>query len=215
MKVVSLLILALAVSLDSLGVGITYGLRKIKIPLLSIVIISFASAMMILISMQLGVWISLVLSPLIAKWIGSFILIIIGVWAIIQVILSNKSNNNYSKEKKQIPKVISIEIKKLGLVIQILKTPIKADIDQSGTISPIEAIVLGVALSLDAFGAGLGAALLGFKPILTAATIAIMSGTFISIGMYLGFIFSRIQWFQKLTIIPGIILILIGLIKFF
>lgn len=39
----SLLLLAFALSLDGFGVGITYGLRKMKIPLLSVLIISLCS----------------------------------------------------------------------------------------------------------------------------------------------------------------------------
>ena len=212
-----LFILALAVSLDSFGVGITYGLRKMKISLLSILIICLASATMIIISMQIGVWISYVLSPYVAKWLGSIILIMVGTWAIYQV-LYQKDENGVNDNKRKISKdnkIISIEIKKLGLVIQILKMPMKADIDRSGNISAIEAILLGLALSLDAFGAGLGAALVGFKPLTTSITIASMSGIFILLGIRIGFWFSELKWMKKFTIIPGIILILIGLIKFF
>ncbi len=214
-QILSLIILAFAVSLDSFGVGITYGLRKIKIPILSIVIIGLASASMILLSMQLGVWISLVLSPIAAKWIGSILLIIIGIWAIAQVFqhqYDKEENNSHQKESKG-NNIISIELKKLGLVIQILKKPMKADMDRSGYISPMEAIFLGLALSLDAFGAGLGAALIGFEPIVTSLMIAGMSVLFILIGMRIGFLFSKIQWLQKFTIVPGIILILIGIIR--
>lgn len=210
-----LLILALAVSLDSFGVGITYGLRKIKIPMLSILIISIASAIMILISMQIGLLFSNILSPFIAKLLGSLILIVVGVLAILNVLrtkngipeLENKNENNTGK------RIILIEIKKLGLVIQILKTPLKADIDKSGVISSIEAMFLGIALSLDAFGAGLGAALLGFNPLLTSFTIATMSGIFILLGIRLGFLFSDTKWMKKFSIIPGIILITIGIMR--
>ena len=212
-----LLILALAVSLDSFGVGITYGLRKVKIPIHSIVIIGLASATTILLSMQIGVWISLMLSPIASKWIGSIILIFVGLWAIIQVVQHSHDDVEINKKtmQKKGKKVISIELKKLGLVIQILKMPMKADIDRSGIISPPEAVVLGLALSLDAFGAGLGAALIGFKPLITAVTIAGMSGLFILLGMRIGFWFSEIKWLQKFTVLPGIILILIGLMKIF
>lgn len=217
MKIISILILALAVSLDSFGVGITYGLRKVKIPIYSIIIIGLASATMILLSMQLGVWISLMLSPYAAKWIGAIILILVGLWAIIQVV--NHSNEDIDIKKNELKnkgnKIISIELKKIGLVIQILRTPMKADIDRSGIISPLEASLLGLALSLDAFGAGLGAALIGFEPLLTATTIAGMSGLFILIGMRLGFWFSDDKWLQKFTLLPGIILILVGIMRFF
>lgn len=211
---ISLIILALAVSLDSFGVGITYGLKKVKIPVFSVLIIGFMSAVMILISMQIGQWISIALNPNTAKWIGAVILITIGVLALLQVVKKQDIDETelYQNAEKG-TRMISIELKKIGLVIQILKTPIKADMDRSGLISPIEASFLGLALSLDAFGAGLGAALTGFKPFLTAAMIAGMSVFFILGGLRLGLWFSKTQWLQKFKVLPGFILIMIGIIK--
>jgi len=210
-----LCILALAVSLDSFGVGVTYGLRKVKLPLISIIIIGLASAIMILISMQIGVWISLMLSPSTAKWIGSIILVLIGIWAIHQVLKSDQEVeiDNKKKLNNKGKRIVYIEIKKLGVVIEILKKPIKADIDNSGYISAAEATLLGLALSIDAFGAGIGAALVGFNPLITAATIAGMSSLFILLGLKMGFWFSGIEWLKKFTVLPGIILILIGILK--
>ncbi len=215
MNLAYLLLLSFAVSIDSFGVGITYGFRKVVIPISSILIISLASAIMIIFSMQLGVWISLLLSPLIAKWVGSIILIIIGIWVIVQVLFQKHKGEDihFLEQKKNRDNIISIEIRRLGLVIQILRTPMKADMDRSGIISSFEAIVLGIALSLDAFGAGLGAALLGFQPLITAVTIASMSGLFILLGLKLGFVLSGVRWLRKITILPGIIMVIIGLIK--
>lgn len=215
MNLIYLFILALAVSLDSFGVGVTYGIRKVKLPLISIIIIGLSSALMILISMQIGVWIGLMLSPVIAKWIGAIILVAIGVWAIYQVLKSNQEVEVENKKRltNKSKRIVYIEIKKLGIVIEILKKPIKADIDNSGNISASEAILLGLALSLDAFGAGIGAALVGFNPVITAITIAGMSSLFILFGLKMGFWFSGIEWLKKFTVLPGIILILIGILK--
>lgn len=215
LNLIYLLILALAVSLDSFGVGVTYGLRKMKLPVISIIIIGLSSAIMILISMQIGVWLSLMLPPSMAKWIGSIILVSIGVWAILQVLKSNQEaeiDNKKSITNKG-KRIVYIEIKKLGIVIEILKKPIKADIDNSGNISASEAMLLGLALSLDAFGAGIGAALVGFNSVVAAITIAGMSSLFILLGLKTGFWFSGIDWLKKFTVLPGIILILIGILK--
>lgn len=217
MNIACLLILAFAVSLDSFTVGITYGIRKVKIPHISIIIITLASAIMILLSMQIGVMLSQVVSPYIAKLLGSIILIIIGVWVIIQVLRNKNKNSEYTEKVIIRPrnKEIYIEFKKIGLVIQILKTPMKADIDHSGIISPIEAVLLGIALSLDAFGAGLGAALVGFRPLGTALLIAGMSGSFIILGLKTGFILSKYKRIKNLGILPGLIMIIVGVVKIF
>ena len=51
---INLLLLAITLSLDSLGVGITYGIRDIKIATSSKIILFFLSFIIILISLTIG-----------------------------------------------------------------------------------------------------------------------------------------------------------------
>jgi putative sporulation protein YtaF len=104
----------------------------------------------------------------------------------------------------------TLELKKIGIVVQILRTPMAADIDRSGGISGKEALILGLALSLDAFGAGIGAALLGYSPWLTAVTIGTMSSVFVFGGMKVGSMFADTKWMSRLRFLPGIVLIVLG-----
>ncbi|MCS7463043.1 sporulation membrane protein YtaF [Paenibacillus doosanensis] len=223
---VSLLILALAVSLDGFGVGVMYGLRKIRMPLLSVAIISLCSGCIIYVSMQIGVFISRFVDPEFAKAIGGVILIGIGIWAVYQVVSKKKDEEDglpqpvgpaeASLEESAAPsprEVFYIELKRLGLVIQILRKPSIADMDRSGNISPYEALLLGVALSLDAFGAGIGAALIGFAPLLTSAVIALASGTFLASGLRIGYKYSELFWIRRLSVFPGFVLIVMGIMK--
>ncbi|MFF2910223.1 manganese efflux pump [Paenibacillus sp. NPDC057934] len=245
----SLLLLALALSLDGFGVGITYGLRKMKIPLLSILIISLCSGIVIYVSMQVGVLLAKVVSPSIAASVGAVILILMGCWSLIQsriqkekealsaeqqqetAQISTVSISDLSSEEKYgevavdsedyddepaqpvKPAVYSLELRRLGIVVQILRTPSSADMDASGSISPLEAMILGIALSLDAFGAGLGAALLGFNPGWTAVTIALFSGSFLIMGMKTGFKFAGSSWMKHAAVLPALMLIVMGIMK--
>lgn len=213
----SLLALAAVVSLDGFGVGVSYGLRKIKIPLSSILIIAGLTAAAIYISMQLGQWLSIFMNQQTARHLGAITLIFLGIWAIINF-FRNKETTETSvktvKEDFQRPKqVLNIEIKTLGLVIHILKKPTAADMDQSGTIAGMEAALLGIALSLDAFGAGIGAALIGYSPLLTAFIVSTMCVVFIELGLKIGFVYSNTSWVRKLSFLPGLILILLGISK--
>jgi putative Mn2+ efflux pump MntP len=249
---ISLLALAFAVSLDGFGVGITYGLRRTKIPLLSIAIISLCSGLVIALSMQVGVLLSHVVTPGAASVVGAVILIVIGAWSLLQLILRRgkereEAESAVSKERllqenaaadpglaargrnqlmvlevQPSPTdgsvermVFTLELRKLGVVIQILRSPSKADIDNSGSISAQEAMWLGIALSLDAFGAGLGAALLGFPTLWTALVIALFSGAFLSLGMNVGLRFAAQRWMQKLSILPALLLMIMGIFKLF
>jgi putative sporulation protein YtaF len=227
-----LLLLALAVSLDGFGVGVTYGLRKIRIPLASVAIISCCSGLIILISMQIGVWMSGWVHPELAKNIGALILVGIGLWALYQLYAQRKEEaataEDYTTADSALleaeealasppstKEVIYIELKRFGLVIQILRKPSIADMDRSGIISAYEATLLGLALSLDAFGAGIGAALLGFTPWLTATVIAAASGLFLGLGLRIGFRFAGVWWMRRISVVPGFLLILMGIMKLF
>ncbi|MGQ8871497.1 MntP/YtaF family protein [Paenibacillus sp. TSA_86.1] len=249
---ISLLALAFAVSLDGFGVGITYGLRRTKIPLLSIAIISLCSGLVIALSMQVGVLLSHVVSPGVASIVGAVILIVIGAWSLLQLILRRGKEHEDTESGVSQEKVVqgsgttdsgltsgaknqlmvlevqpsptdgsvermvfTLELRKLGVVIQILRSPSKADMDNSGSISAQEAMWLGIALSLDAFGAGLGAALLGFPTLWTALVIALFSGAFLSVGLKVGLRFAAQRWMQKLSILPALMLMIMGIFKLF
>lgn len=234
LPVFSLLILAFAVSLDGFGVGVMYGLRKIRIPLLSIGIISIWSGIVIFISMQIGILMATFMSPVLAKRVGALILIGIGIWALAQT--RQQKSQDHAEPVQTSPEpvsvssllpsgpimldtlqrtkeILNIELKRFGLVIQILRTPSIADVDKSGNISASEATLLGLALSLDSFGAGIGAALIGFIPLLTASVIAISSGSFIAVGLRIGFRYAEMDLMKKLSILPGCVLIIMGIMK--
>ncbi|MCZ8518319.1 MULTISPECIES: sporulation membrane protein YtaF [Paenibacillus] len=220
---ISLLLLALAVSLDGFGVGVTYGLRRIRIPLLSIAIIAACSGGIIYVSMGIGVLLRNFVDPAGARMIGAVILIGIGIWALVQMLRQRgeEDGDDEGEEEPAVPaaapttakEIVYIELKRFGLVIQILRTPQAADVDRSGNISAYEATLLGVALSLDAFGAGVGAALLGFTPWLTAAVIAVASGTFLAVGLRIGYRYAGLPWVRKLAVLPGFVLIVMGIMK--
>jgi putative Mn2+ efflux pump MntP len=55
--------------------------------------------------------------------------------------------------------------------------------------------------------------LLGFSPVLLAILVAVMSSIFLTVGMKVGMWFSGVSWLQRLTFLPGILLIIIGIWK--
>ncbi|MCQ6273440.1 sporulation membrane protein YtaF [Bacillus sp. V3B] len=208
-NILSLVLLALAVSLDSFSVGFTYGLRKMRIPFKSIAIIACCSAATLMVAMLLGHLLEQFMSPAFAEKIGGVILIALGAWVIYQFFHPEKEKGQLPHEKV----IINFEIKSLGIVINILKKPMVADFDKSGTITGVEAFMLGLALSLDAFGAGVGAVMLGFSPIYLAIAVAVLSSGLVFLGIKLGTSLSQKAWLQRFSFIPGIVLIIIGIWK--
>jgi putative sporulation protein YtaF len=214
-----MLALALAVSLDGLSAGMMYGIRKIRIPVSSVLIVSLCSGFVLFGSMAFGSLFVAWLPERTAQWIGAGILIVIGIWAILQMLLASRRG---TKEEDDLAPPVTVveertllqwEIRQLGLIIRIWRKPSEADMDRSGVITAMEAVLLGLALSLDSLGAGIGAALIGFPPVTTALLIAAASGLCIGAGVKLGFLFSGWRWIGKLTLLPGCILILMGILK--
>jgi len=178
-------------------------------PLRSIIIIASCSAVSLMVAVSIGHGLERILSPKITSSLGGIILIALGAWVLYQFFRPEKEKDVIEHEKT----IVNFEIKSLGLAINILKKPMSADFDLSGTITGIEALMLGFALSLDAFGAGIGAAMLGYSPFYLAFTVAIMSSLFVLLGLKSGAFFHKFDWIQKFTFLPGILLIIIGIWK--
>jgi putative sporulation protein YtaF len=207
----SLLLLAFALSLDSFSVGFTYGLRKMVLPLKSVLIIATCSAISLMIAVSIGHGLEKILSPGITASLGGFILIALGAWILYQFFRPEKEKDTELLEHEKL--IINFEIRSLGIAINILRKPMSADFDRSGTITGIEAFMLGFALSIDAFGAGIGAAMLGFSPFYLAVSVAVMSSLFLLLGIKSGAFFHKFNLVQKFTFVPGILLIIIGIMK--
>ncbi|WP_067728977.1 sporulation membrane protein YtaF [Oceanobacillus damuensis] len=201
-----LLLLVTAVSLDGFGVGITYGIRKIKVPAIALLIIMLCSGLIVYTSMVVGDFISIFISQKSAKILGGSILITLGLFSLINIIRSRLEEPQMElPEKGSTTRIHDIKT--------VITTPDNADLDRSGIISAGEAFLLGLALALDAFGAGIGASMLGYPPLITAFMTACMSGFFLNFGMRLGIFLSRNEKLQRLTFLPPTLLIGIGILN--
>lgn len=196
-----LLFLVIAVSIDGFGVGMTYGMRKVQVPLLALIIIMCCSGIVVLASMTLGTVLRSFISPDIASMLGGFILIALGLFSLFNSLRPDEKTNRKNGEAKH----------RLDDFKEVLITPDKADLDQSGVISTSEALLLGMALALDAFGAGFGASMLGYSPLLTAVSVACMSGLFLLCGIKIGVLLSKNKLLKRLTLLPPFLLIGLGI----
>ncbi|MBU5267063.1 sporulation membrane protein YtaF [Virgibacillus proomii] len=196
-----LILLVIAVSLDSFGVGIIYGMRNIRVPLNALVIIMLCSGVIVLASMTIGNLLLTMLTPDTASLLGGSILIILGSFALYNSLFPRAASSDKKKNNKQ------------NILTAVLNTPDKADLDCSGTISSGEAILLGSALALDAFGAGIGASMLGYGPIVTAVLTACMSGIFLFCGLTIGRLLTKSKQMQRMKFLPPVLLILLGVVS--
>ena len=101
----------------------------------------------------------------------------------------------------------------LQILGAISKCPDKADLDCSGKLSAREAVLLGLVLSADVFGAGVGASLIGLPVFLTALAVGAAQLLLLPLGAECGRRMSGLVPFRKTSIWAGLILIFIGLIN--
>lgn len=171
MNPISLALLALALSLDSLTVGLLYGSRGIKLSWSAMLIVSLATGLLLSLSMGGGRMVAAALPGPLAQRLGACLLVGAGAWVTYQTWRSHRRGSAAPpgpackpEQQEAQRRVWRLRLGSVGIVIEILREPGAADLDRSGHISSMEAWFLGVALALDSVAAGLGAAMAGFSP---------------------------------------------------
>lgn len=136
------------------------------------------------------------ISDFMANLIGTIVLGVIGVFILCQPLLSKREETSQKSE---------------NMFIGILRTPESADFDGSKTIGFSEALVLGVALSINNIAGGFDAGVTN----LNLWATALVSGCFSFICISGFFIYRKRYLAEYLgkwaTIIAGALLILIGI----
>ncbi len=82
--------LALSSSVDSLGIGITYGIKNTKISSMGKIVLFIISFSISILSVWFGDMIKHVFSDFVTKLIGNMILIVMGVFVCFQAIRKDK-----------------------------------------------------------------------------------------------------------------------------
>lgn len=181
---ISSIILAITSSIDSFGIGVTYGIKNTKISLTSKIILFIISFIITNLSILVGDLIKTFFPDYISILLGNSILILVGFYIIANSNSANK-NSNY-------------------------------DFNHSNLIDPKEAVILGLALSLDSFCIGIGTSVSGINYTIFPFLVSIFQFIFLSIGNLVG---NKINSFSNFStksssIISGILLILIGILRF-
>jgi putative sporulation protein YtaF len=210
LELLAVLLFALAVSSDGFMVGIAYGFRKIKLPVMSLLLICVASATAVTAAMLVGKGLTSFLNPVAASRLGASTIMFIGLFFLVQSFRQKLGEI----EGNGADPLLSIKVKPLGIIIQILKEPSSADFDRSGEIGMKEAFFLGLALAMDAFGAGIGIAMAGYNILFTALSVGMLKFILVSSGLVLGRRVKneRLQYLS--SVLTGFILLALGVSEF-
>ena len=215
------LLLSLSSSIDSLGIGITYGIKNTKISRMGKIVLFVISFSISVLSVWFGAMIKNIFSDFATKLIGNLILIGMGIFVCFQAIRKDKTKSApelvYSEPiYENSEKIYSFFIDFLGITIKIIKNPSSSDLDASNSIDGKEALFLGFALSLDCFCIGVGGSIIGVSSFLFPLFISVFQLVFLNIGNVLG---KKLHQLSNLpdniwSIISGLLLVLIGVFRF-
>ncbi|WP_245632836.1 manganese efflux pump [Alicyclobacillus kakegawensis] len=186
--------IAVASNLDNAGVGIAYGVRGIRISWLANLVISLMSGVMTLAAGSLGHAFSRHLSVRAAAALGGSIIILVGLWVLVEPIRSSRVRNGGHT-----------------MVTQILRDPVKADMDRSQTISLREAAILGVALGLNAIAGGFDAGISNIGVYTTAVAVAAVGFLLLAVSTWVGRRFAAPYVGNHAAYLAGILLLAVGI----
>ncbi|MBO5300866.1 MAG: sporulation membrane protein YtaF [Peptococcaceae bacterium] len=214
------ILLAVILSIDCLGVGLAYGMRHVVLPWYGRVIISCCSGIAIAVSMCLGRLLEGIIPGEQIHLFGESMLVCLGVFFLVRSIMELR--------KERVEKLCTDEtdsacvsetplfqwrVPGLDVMIKIMNNPQHADLDHSGQINSKEAVWLGFALAMDSFGAGVCIALMGFSVLWVSICTLSFAFLLVSAGYIWGGRAGEVPQYRKLNLLPGIMLITLGMIR--
>jgi len=212
MNLFYVLLLGFAVSIDGFVAGIAYGLKNICMPMTSLLIVGITTILCTSAAMATAYILGTFINTHLAILLGALVLIMIGLFSLFQEYLT-KDAIDYSTNGGGVSPKLTFSIGRL--VVNIMADPEKADVDQSQLINPLEALFLGVALGVDNMVATFAAALMEPLPIYTPLIMGFLQIMVITAGTYTSRRFISDKLKQSFPYLPGIILIILGLVRLY
>ncbi|MCL2484083.1 MAG: manganese efflux pump [Firmicutes bacterium] len=193
----SALFLTFSISLDALAMGFAYGANRIRIPFVSILLITIVGSIVLGLSLFFGSVFSEYIDETATIIFSSSILITLGVFKILGSIFQRVVTENSH------------------WFIKLFAKPEEADKDKNKILSTKEALALALALSLDCIAVGVGAGIIFSRAtdyIIIIAFSLVLDVLFIFAGLYAG---TRLAKKSKLNLawLSGLVLISIGILK--
>lgn len=194
-------LLSFSACLDNVVVGIAYGMKKIKIGFLQNLIIAIVSSTGTLLSMMFGQLLARFIPISICSALGATMIILIGIYFILDYIISNKKNYICNKCQDIIDCKICIDN--------------ELAVKTCNSISIKESIMLAFALTINNLGIGISASLTGINIPITVLLTFILSLLTIYCGTLIGNnIIGRILG-RFASLASGTLMIILGIIELF
>ncbi len=160
------------------------------------------------IALFIGDQMEILFSPVLGQWLGAGILIVLGLRQIWGAVFPKRTNSSVQAFNRS--------FRLLGLTIQIIREPVQGDLNRSGIIEPYEALLLGLSLSVDMLGAGIGISLSGSATLWLAPLVGITQSVCLAVGQQMGQRLRKSSWGNHFYgCIAGSMLCLLGIFRLF
>lgn len=196
----SALLYSLSANLDNIIIGIAYGIKNIKIGISKILLISIITSLGTLISMIIGKTISNFLPLSITNILGGLIIIMLGLYFLLQSII------NLIKKTK----VKKSSINNISEAIEYAKS---SDKDNSGDLDCKEACIVAIGLMINNLGTGLAASITGVNIEFTVLFTFILSMFLLLLGHTIGNNVIGKVCGKYAPLLSGLLLIVLGIIE--
>lgn len=200
--ILSVLLFSISSCLDNVLVGTAYGIKKIKIGIIANLIIAVVTTTGTLLSMSFGLYISKLLPHFVSNILGSGIIIILGMYFVIQSLIKL-----FIQSKSRV-----LALKDLSDMFDYAE---KSDKDKSGDINMKEALLVSFGLTFNNIGAGLAASITGVNIYFTVIATFIISILSIIVGEAIGSHLLGKFLGRYAPLIAGMLLIILGIIEMF
>lgn len=188
MNCISTILFALSANIDSFILGLSYGIKKTKIPLIESLLIGFITLIGTAAALLLGKQALHVLPLSVTCWAGSFLLVFLGCYYVL------KSRRTFQE---------SVSIPDTVIPLSSRKLPLR------------EGFFIGMTLSVNNFGIGIGAGISGLSPFPAAFCSLIFSVVFLSLGNKFSMNCNHNIKDWTADLICGIILVVLGVYECF
>ncbi len=228
----STFVLCFSSNVDNFAVAVAYGVKKLRIGVLSNCLIALVSALGTLLSLSVGAAIQRYLPDPVANVIGSAILVAIGVWGIWDTFEREKKRNR-AKLRQHRRSMVTAGMDSAYMqhsdarafepensvdplsYESFLENPEIADVDRSGCIDVKEAIALSFGLTINNLGTGVGAGISGLNIAYTTILTFVFSILGVTSGYFLGERFTTKMTGVSAGVLSGAMIIGLGVYEYF
>jgi putative sporulation protein YtaF len=193
--------LAVSTNVDNFGVGVAYGIKRIRIGAAANLLIACCNCSATYLSMKAGDTLAEVVPATICNTVGGMTIVIVGLWALLNTFAFGGSDSEKNPEGAP-QEVVQLEY--------LSQHPEVLDTDGTGHINVREALPLAFALSISNLATGMGARLAGLDVDFLVLLMFAFSLLGIIVGYYFGRLFSLALPKRWPGVLSGVLLIAFG-----